>query len=674
MDSPTPTDSPLDETYLSLSCYEPAGKTLTLTGEDLTRNVLLTGSIGSGKTISLNEITAQLIAHRADEPDHKLGLLIYDFKQDDTVAKVRAWARESGREADLRVLSADSPGRLALFGNLQRQADVSRVVEELMVAAPGEDSSNPYWELARRKRLTSALGILRLSTEGRIPDHEALQFLHDLYLVGGSHSADLPAIATFKQKMEQLPADFPNRHRIYLESLLSALDEWKALDFRTRSNEISTLSNALFPLIESAAEPYLHGDPKTAIDPADIIRKGTILVASLPALTQPRLTSAIARLLKARFYGAVQSRNLGYNDQGRLVGCIADEFPMIVTGGSGQFSDVTQLQSMRSMRCFLIAAAQGLEAISRQIGPTELSALLSNINSHFIFKTHEPAVAAFAQRFWGFIPKRVQIPDQHLNSMRNANRMHHWLMAPVCSPQALTELQPGEAFVTLHGRKPQPTPCYLVPRFFNGSANDSAQSPAAQPEDIDSCWHRAHNRHTPPKRPQFPTSDQLMTAMQDLDDLLGINYEAHGNAMQAAILSDMQAARPRQLADPAVLQRLHTPTPPLWMHRLFVCLRNEGVDTRKIQGLGSLPLSWVKGMIELIPRMSLRPWIELQGIAEIRWCAGLLSIQSIELPDADQLRRQEQATEWLIHRLYPNPFRPIKRRDALWTAHFLMSA
>ena len=35
----------LDEQHISLPCFEPAGSKVTLTGEDLTRNLLLTGSI-----------------------------------------------------------------------------------------------------------------------------------------------------------------------------------------------------------------------------------------------------------------------------------------------------------------------------------------------------------------------------------------------------------------------------------------------------------------------------------------------------------------------------------------------------------------------------------------------------------------------------------------------------
>jgi len=669
----------LDEGLVCLPCYEPAGAQIELNGEDLTRNVLLTGSIGSGKTVTLNALLSQLIAHRAGDPEHKLGLLVYDFKQDDTVAKVRAWAQEAGREADLRVLSAESPWRLSLFGDLRQQSDVETLVEELLVAAPREDINNPYWEQARRKRLSTALGILRLGTSGQISDADGLSFIRDLYLNGADSSA-LPQVVRFNQRIAQLPANLPVRHRLYLESLQSSMREWERLDPRTRSNEVSTLSNALQPLLNPSAQPYLHATGESAVDLADIVDKGQIVVVSLPAMTAPKLAGTIGRLVKARFYRAVQTRKLGYRDPGRIVGCVADEFPMVVTGGEGRFSDVTQLQSMRSMRCFLLAASQGVDALVRQIGEGEVSALLANINTHFLFKTHEPRVSAFAQRFWGMQPEVFELPRRETGPGGYATEAERaWHMQPVCSPQALARLQPGQAYVVVNGRTPQPFPYWVSGRFFDGSASDT---PAGQSHRDDLEHYLAplgaDAPHGDPLSPapaaaaQTGPSRRMPSARQWCNPSAPPPQPAWATEVWGARTSEQVAAfarevsrHPKPLIHPNALTGIMSSGSGLDQQRLQHVLETAGLCSGKVGGLSSLPHTWLRALIQLLPQEDGEVWKCCGGIASITQCCGLLGIQTVNEPNEAQRSAQEIATTRLLRKLYPNPFRPLKRRDLI---------
>jgi energy-coupling factor transporter ATP-binding protein EcfA2 len=95
------TDSPI----VTWPCYEPAGHRIELTEADLVQHVLLLGSTGSGKSTLLTAATSQLILHRAEKPEDKIGLLLLDAKADDLVPRVR-----SNRLACKLVISGKAPG------------------------------------------------------------------------------------------------------------------------------------------------------------------------------------------------------------------------------------------------------------------------------------------------------------------------------------------------------------------------------------------------------------------------------------------------------------------------------------------------------------------------------------------------------------------------------------
>lgn len=93
---------------LFLKVYNEANKNLIIPEAGLYQNILVTGTIGSGKTSSIMyPFTRQLISYNHNNNDKKLGMLILDVKGN-YYAKVKEYASYYGRDDDLIIIELRS--------------------------------------------------------------------------------------------------------------------------------------------------------------------------------------------------------------------------------------------------------------------------------------------------------------------------------------------------------------------------------------------------------------------------------------------------------------------------------------------------------------------------------------------------------------------------------------
>lgn len=134
------------------------GREIALTADTLCKHTLFIGSTGSGKTTSLNAILRGLIAFRADDKRRKIGFLLFDFKNDGTLYKIKKWARECGRLCD--VLDFSGGGHyINPFAEVNSPAKASEIVDFLMSAFGDNSGENAYWTMAFRKRMNTILNF-----------------------------------------------------------------------------------------------------------------------------------------------------------------------------------------------------------------------------------------------------------------------------------------------------------------------------------------------------------------------------------------------------------------------------------------------------------------------------------------------------------------------------------
>ena len=477
-----------DQVVVRIPCYEPSSHQIELTGEDLCRNTLFIGTVGSGKTTSMNPILRDLIAHQATAPERRIGLLIIDSKMDETVEKVRHWAAAAGRLGDLQVLSPTSDFYYDFLHGVNTFEDLDEAVEKICSAYPFEDHDNRYWLEGRKPLLNAALTIMLVTSEG-LDFSEVMRFLNGWLMNAGTPDEPvrqrLEKFATLAEAvLDRVGPCAKNK----LDSALSTIRMWSSLDPRTKSNWTSVFTNCLSPLVGANAQGYFLKNNRQRIDLDQIVSEGRIVTFSINAARDPALAQLIGRLIKADFYRAAQSRRIAFSDQGRLVGLVMDEYPLVVTGAEGRYGDVVQLQSLRSKRAFVVAATQGLISLDMIIGTPARQALLINFNNLFLLNSHEPQVDAFAQSHFGFAARSVQASveteDTSPNSADTMGRRKHRIRASfedwVCPPGRLSQLEGNQAFVSLTRGRKSLEPLWIIPLYFDGAiAGEAPQTEAA---------------------------------------------------------------------------------------------------------------------------------------------------------------------------------------------------
>lgn len=166
--------------------------------------------------------------------------------------------------------------------------------------------------------------------------------------------------------------------RELLEDTRAGVNEWQHLDPRTKSNELSTMTN----LVSNFGNPITNGHifegkNKTRLDVGKLVCLGKIVVASFDGISNRQSASAICKLLKSDVYGSIQARQ----NPCRLAGIVMDEFPLVASDGENISGDGFNMQTIRSKRGFVIAATQGLVGLDLSIGEQARRRLMTNFNN-----------------------------------------------------------------------------------------------------------------------------------------------------------------------------------------------------------------------------------------------------------------------------------------------------
>ena len=443
-------------------CYEPAGTVVELTELDLLQHTLVVGSTGCGKTTLLTSAIRQLVHRKLQSERDKIGLLILDAKCDGVYEQVKSDAGKAGRAEDIIYFGSQGDFTFDLFAGLESLDNVEKVAARMMFGVDQFGGDNKYWWQACQSMVCSALTMMVVS-EASITYQSAVDFMRRWFLSPTTPPEVNDLVDSLKEQA----------HQHFLVALaLDQISLWEDLDSRTRTNTQSCLINLLRPLLGTAAARCFDVRIRPRTTPSRAVSEGKICVVSVPSLIDPELAKFFFRLAKQDFFTGVQ-RRIGREDH-RLCGIIADELPLIVTP-----DDIEQLATVRSKRCFVIGATQGLDSLCQKLGTVAGRSLINHFNTTVFMRTREAESGVYALLALGNreIKKITKIePADELSTTDTLYPIESeaTVEVPICPLGSLGRLAPHQAYVVYSDGRRTETPLWFAPWFESEPASQVA--------------------------------------------------------------------------------------------------------------------------------------------------------------------------------------------------------
>lgn len=370
--------------------------------KSLYQNILVTGTIGTGKTSSaMYPFTEQLIEYKSNTPDEKLGMLILDVKGN-YYSKVNELCLKHKREDDLIIIDLSGNIKYNPLDKPHLNASVlaDRLKTILLLFSP--NNSEDFWLDKVSQILTESIKLCRLYNNNYVTFEELhnLIFFKDYYLEKVKLLKELFIKNTFSTE------------QVY--NLLSSLNffekEYYSLDDRTISilkSEVSRITNLFISDYKVKNTFCPKKEDINFFGFSEVIEKGKIVVLNMNIANYKNLSKLIATYLKLDFQTEVIARlnNPNFNKNSnfldifnstsnRPVCFISDEYQEYVT-----LSDSTFFAQSREAKCINIVSTQSYTSLLNTLN-NEASAkvIIQNLVNKLWFRNDDIFTIEEAQK------------------------------------------------------------------------------------------------------------------------------------------------------------------------------------------------------------------------------------------------------------------------------------
>ncbi len=354
----------------------------------LYQNMLITGTIGSGKTSSaMYPFTKQLIYYKNSSLDNKIGMLILDVKGN-YYYQVTEFCKQFNRLDDLIVIELGGKYKYNPLNkpNLKPSILANRLKTILLLFS--ENNSESYWLDKAEQILEQSIKICRLYNNNYVNFNEIHKLITD---------SDY-----YYSKIQILKNDFLknkfNDKQCY--DLLTAItffeNEFLKLDQRTMSilkSEITRITNCFVSDYDVMNTFNPNKDEENFHGLSDIISQGKIVVLNLNISEYKNLSKIIAAYLKLDFQTEVLSR-LAKNNVSRPVAFISDEYHEYVTSTDADF-----FAQSREAKCINIVATQSYTSLLKTLNnESTVKVIIQNLINKIWLRTDDCFTIEEAQK------------------------------------------------------------------------------------------------------------------------------------------------------------------------------------------------------------------------------------------------------------------------------------
>lgn len=355
--------------------------TIYLLDKSLFQNVLITGTIGTGKTSSaMYPFTKQLIEFGNNDFNSKIGMLILDVKGN-YHKKVLEFATNCNRNDDVIIIKLGGKYKYNPLHkpNLKPSVLANRLKTILLLFSPNNTES--YWLDKVEQILAECIKLCRLYNNYYVTFEE----IHKLISIPNY----------YLEKIDYLREKFINNYfsKQDIYNLISSLNffqkEFFSLDIRTLSilrSEITRITNIFI----SDYEIYQTFNPtKEELNFygfEDLINTGKIVVLDMNISEYRNLSKIIAAYLKLDFQTEVMTRLANnFETSNRIVAFISDEYHEYVTVSDSEF-----YAQSREAKCINIVATQSYTSLLNSLNNKySVEVILQNLVNKFWFRTDD---------------------------------------------------------------------------------------------------------------------------------------------------------------------------------------------------------------------------------------------------------------------------------------------
>lgn len=358
--------------------------------KSLYQNILITGTIGTGKTSSaMYPFTKQLIYYAHNCNEKKLGMLILDVKGN-YYQKVLEFAAECGRKNDVIVIELNGKYKYNPLDkpNLKPSVLANRLKTILLLFS--KNNSESYWLDKAAQILEECIKLCRLYHNNYVTFDE----LHKLITVPNY----------YLEKVNILRKNFLEckltQNQIY--DLLSALTffekEFLSLDNRTLSilkSEITRITNCFVSDYEIFKTFNPSKEELNFFGFEEVLSQGKIVVLNMNINEYTNLSKIIAAYLKLDFQCDVMSRLAKYANHNFRSACfISDEYAEYCTDTDANF-----FSQSREAKCINIVATQSYSSLLNTLhDQTLVNVIIQNLINKFWFRSDDIFTIETAQK------------------------------------------------------------------------------------------------------------------------------------------------------------------------------------------------------------------------------------------------------------------------------------